>query len=110
MATESELPTCRVDVYTQIVVHEDSNIKIFVGNLPWSHDDELLARLFEQHGEVLEANVVVDTVTGQSRGFGFVEMPNRSEALAAIDALHHCDLEGRQLEVSPARTRERSVG
>ncbi len=96
-------------VYTLDVVHKDNSTRIFVGNLPWSHDDELLAQLFEQHGEVLDANVVVDTITGKSRGFGFVDMPNRDEASTAIEALHHCAVDGRRLDVSAARRQERSV-
>lgn len=88
----------------------DQPTKIFVGNLPWAHDDESLAQLFEQHGEVLQANVVVDAVTGKSRGFGFVEMPDSVEAETAITALHECDVDGRCINVSLARVRERSVG
>lgn len=87
----------------------DPPTKIFVGNLPWSHDDELLARLFEEHGEVLQASVVVDAITGKSRGFGFVEMPDSGQARSAIDALHEFDVDGRNINVSIARNRERSV-
>ncbi|MBT8200924.1 MAG: RNA-binding protein [Acidimicrobiia bacterium] len=91
-------------------MQKNRSTKIFVGNLPWSHDDELLARLFEQHGEVLDACVVVDNITGKSRGFGFVEMPKTDQAEEAIRLLHECEIEGRKLEVSFARPRERSVG
>lgn len=104
------MPSVAGAVYTPKVVQKDISTKIFVGNLPWSHNDELLARLFEQHGEVLDASVVVDTITGKSRGFGFVDMPNAMEASSAIRSLHACEIDGRRLEVSLARRQERSVG
>lgn len=68
-------------------------------------DDEL-RNAFEEHGAVDSARVVTDRETGRSRGFGFVEMPNDSEASAAISALDGRNLGGRDLKVNEARPRE----
>jgi len=78
-------------------------MKIYVGNLPWSIDDDSLAELFGDIGDVSSANVVTDRETGRSRGFGFVEMDDEEEALAAIDTLDGEDIEGRTLQVDRAR-------
>ena len=59
---------------------------IYVGNLPWSYRDDGLKELFAEHGEVTDAKVIVDRMSGRSRGFGFVEMANSEEAAAAIEA------------------------
>lgn len=79
---------------------------IFVGNLPWTMTDNDLERAFSDHGTVLSADVISDRRTGRSKGFGFVEM-SRSEAMAAIGALHGASIGGRQLKVREAdRDRE----
>ena len=78
-------------------------MKIYVGNLPWSIDDDALAELFEEHGAVSSAKVVTDRETGRSRGFGFVEMEDEEEALNAIDALDGEESDGRALQVDRAR-------
>ncbi len=80
--------------------------KIYVGNLPWGIDDDELARLFEPHGNVVSANVVTDRDTGRSRGFGFVEMADDGEAMAAIEALNQSQNQGRTLTVNEARPRK----
>lgn len=80
-------------------------MKIFVGNLPFRTTDDDLRNLFEQHGQVLSANVVLDRETGRSRGFGFVEM-NDDDARNAIQALNEQDFDGRPLQVNEARPRE----
>ena len=59
---------------------------IYVGNLPYDADDQKLQELFAQHGTVTSARVIVDRSSGQSKGFGFVEIPDQTEALAAIKA------------------------
>jgi RNA recognition motif-containing protein len=64
---------------------------IYVGNLSYSTADEDLKVLFEQHGTVASARVVMDRETGRSRGFGFVVMPERNEAQAAINAVNGMD-------------------
>lgn len=78
-------------------------MNLYVGNLPFNTDEDALAELFRAHGEVKSAKIISDRETGRSRGFGFVEMPNKSEALAAIDALADTDFNGRNLVVNEAR-------
>ena len=81
-------------------------MRIFVGNLTWGTTDEELSQLFEPYGIVNRAQIVTDRVTGRSRGFGFVEMPDATEAQAAIHGLNGTSLGGRQLTVNAARERE----
>ena len=78
---------------------------IYVGNLAYQTTDDDLRTLFSAHGEVTSARVVTDRVSGQSKGFGFVEMPNRPEAEAAIKALHDKEIQGRKLRVNEARNK-----
>lgn len=80
---------------------------IYVGNLPYSATDEDLQGLFENHGNVSSARVIVDRFSGQSRGFGFVEMPDQNEALAAIEKTNEQDFMGRSLRVNESRPRAR---
>lgn len=80
-------------------------MNIYVGNLPYSTTDEDLRAAFAPYGSVTSARVVFDRETGRSRGFGFVEMANSSEALAAIEALNQTDMQGRQLRINEARAR-----
>ena len=80
-------------------------MKIYVGNMPYSTSSEELHELFAEHGNVVDANVVMDRETGRSKGFGFVEMPSDAEAREAIDALNSSQLSGRTLRVSEARPR-----
>ena len=80
-------------------------MKMYVGNLPYSVDDAELESMFEEHGPVLSAKVVMDRETGRSRGFGFVEMES-DDARKAIDALDGADMGGRPLRVNEARPRE----
>ncbi len=88
-----------------------STMNIYVGNLPHATTDGELTSTFEAYGEVSSASVITDRETGQSRGFGFVEMPNKAEALAAMQALNNSQLGGRALTVNEARPREeRSSG
>ncbi len=85
--------------------------KIYVGNLPYSIGDNELQGMFEPHGSVQSAQVIVDRDSGRSKGFGFVEMSNDDEASAAIEALNGEDMGGRPLTVNEARPRtERSGG
>lgn len=85
--------------------------KIFVGNFSFSTTEADLRQWFEPHGSVDSATVVTDRDTGRSRGFGFVEMANNSEADAAIAALNGSDAGGRPLTVNEARPKtERSGG
>ena len=80
--------------------------KLFVGSLPWSVDDRALQSAFEAHGTVISAKVVKDRATGRSKGFGFVEMENQSEADNAISALNESEFQGRNIVVNKAKPRE----
>jgi RNA recognition motif-containing protein len=85
--------------------------KLYVGSLPYSTTEQQLSDLFAQHGSVQSAKVITDRFTGQSRGFGFVEMATDEEAQKAISALNGADLGGRTLVVNEARPQEkRSFG
>ena len=77
--------------------------KIYVGGLPYSATESQVETLFSVHGTVESAKVITDKYTGQSRGFGFVEMSSPSEAQAAITALHSTEMDGRTLTVNEAK-------
>ncbi|MGZ8444935.1 MAG: RNA recognition motif domain-containing protein [Candidatus Binatia bacterium] len=77
--------------------------KLYVGGLPYSVTEGRLSELFAAHGTVDSANVISDKFTGQSRGFGFVEMSSSNEAQAAIQALNGTQFEGRSLTVNEAK-------
>lgn len=79
---------------------------LYVGNLSYSVTDEMLNELFSQYGKVDSARAITDRETGRSKGFGFVEMPNDAEALAAIEALNGKEHLGRALTVNEAKPRE----
>ena len=80
--------------------------KIYVGGLPYSTAEQELADLFGQHGAVTSAKIITDKYTGQSRGFGFVEMPDNGQAEAAINGLNDKALSGRAIRVNEARPRD----
>jgi RNA recognition motif-containing protein len=80
--------------------------KLYVGGLPYSVTEEQLQELFSAHGTVESARVISDKYTGQSRGFGFVDMSSSAEAQQAIKALHGAQLSGRTLIVNEARPQE----
>ncbi len=80
--------------------------KLFVGSLPWSIDDKSLQETFEEHGTVVSAKVIKDRESGKSRGFGFVEMENSTDAQNAIKALNQSDLKGRSIVVNEAKARD----
>jgi len=80
---------------------------IYVGNLAYSTNDEALRSAFAAYGEVASARVVSDRMTGRSKGFGFVEMPDRAQAQAAIDALNGKELDGRTLRVNESQPKPR---
>ena len=81
-------------------------MNIYVGNLPFETTEDSLQVAFTEYGSVDNARVITDRMTGRSRGFGFVEMPNNDEAEAAIKALNGKDFNGRALTVNEARPRE----
>ena len=80
--------------------------KLFVGSLPWSVNDEELKKTFEKHGTVISAKVIADRDTKRSRGFGFVEMESSSDATNAIKALNDSELNGRNIVVNEAKSRD----
>src|SRR5271155_2342698 len=84
--------------------------KLYVGNLSYSVDSSELEQLFTPHGQVVSAQIITDRDTGQSKGFGFVEMANDAEATAAIAALNGQEPGGRPLTVNEARPREERGG
>ncbi len=78
---------------------------IYVGNLPYSAQENELKEIFEEHGTVESVKIIRDRETGRSRGFGFAEMPNREEAEKAISALDGKEFGGRNLKVSFSKPR-----
>ena len=81
-------------------------MNIYVGNLSYGVDDDQLREVFEAFGEVTSAKVISDKFSGRSKGFGFVEMSNDSEAQTAIDQLDGAEIDGRQVKVNEAKPRE----
>ena len=84
--------------------------KLYVGNLPYGVTDNDLQGMFEPHGAVQSAQVIMDRDTGRSKGFGFVEMDNGDQAETAIAALNGQAMNGRSLTVNEARPREERGG
>jgi RNA recognition motif-containing protein len=84
--------------------------KIYVGGLPYSATEQQLSDLFSPHGSVQSARVITDKFTGQSRGFGFVEMGSEEEAKKAIAALNGTQMDGRTLTVNEAKPQEPRSG
>lgn len=80
-------------------------MNIYVGNLSYSTTEEDLKKAFEAFGEVASANIIRDQYSNQSKGFGFVEMPERTAAEAAINGLNGKEMNGRTLTVNEARPR-----
>lgn len=80
--------------------------RLFVGGLPYSVTSSQLEEMFVKFGTVVSATVISDKYSGQSKGFGFVEMENENEADEAIKSLNETELEGRKIAVNEARPRE----
>ena len=81
-------------------------MNIYVGNLAYGATEEDLRAAFSQYGEVQKVTIIKDKLSGESRGFGFVEMASNDEGQAAIDGLNGADVKGRALKVNEARPRE----
>ncbi len=79
---------------------------IFAGSLPFKLSEADLKKLFEQFGEVNSAKIIVDKITRQNKGFGFIEMPNESEGMKAIAALDGSEVMGRQIVVNKSEKKE----
>ena len=85
--------------------------RIYVGNLPYSADNQQLSQMFSAYGTVVDATVVIDRASGQSKGFGFVEMTTDDSAQQAITGLNGTTVGDRTLNVNEAKPRpERSAG
>lgn len=85
-------------------------MNIYVGNLSYGVDDDQLKEKFEEFGNVSSAKVITDRQSGRSKGFGFVEMDDDSQAQAAIDELDGIELDGRTIKVNQARPKEARGG
>src|SRR6185436_17569164 len=85
--------------------HRRAAMKLYIGNLSYDVTDADLRQAFATHGQVSSADVVKDKYSGQSKGFGFVEMPSQDEANAAMQALNGTALKGRTINVNEARPR-----
>jgi RNA recognition motif-containing protein len=84
--------------------------KLYVGNLNYSTDEASIRKMFEAHGEVVSLNLITDKYTGQSKGFGFVEMATDEAAKAAIAALNGQQIDGRAIRVNEAFDKPRGEG
>jgi RNA recognition motif-containing protein len=89
---------------------ERRTMNIYVGNLSWEMSEDELREAFAPFGQVESARIITDKISGRSRGFGFVEMPDEEEAKAAIAALNNKDLSGRNIKVNEARPRNDDRG
>lgn len=81
-------------------------MRLYVGNLSFQSTDDELREIFEEFGTVESVTILKDKFSGESRGFGFVDMPDKAEAEAAINGVTGRDVRGRQLKVSEAREQE----
>jgi RNA recognition motif-containing protein len=85
-------------------------MNIYVGNLSRDTSEDQLREAFEKFGAVDKVNIITDRYSGESRGFGFVEMPSKDEGQAAIAGLHETEMNGRNLNVNEARPRPQRGG
>ena len=86
------------------------SIKLYVGNLPHQMTEEQLQTLFSEAGHVASAKIITDRQTGQSRGFGFVEMESKAEGQRAISMINGRSVDGRPLAVNEARPQQKGFG
>jgi len=89
-----------------ITFFKESLLNIYVGNLPKSINEEAVRTAFSAYGEVTEVKLIKDKYTNELRGFGFVEMPSKSDALKAIESVNGSDLGGQSITVNEAKPRE----
>ena len=80
--------------------------KLYVGNLPWSMSGDSLKELFAQYGEIVEAIIISDRMSGRSKGFGFITFANEADAEKAVAEMNEKEIEGRKIMVNVARPRE----
>ncbi len=81
-------------------------MNIYVGNLSYDVTEDEVRDVFSAHGEISSLSIIKDKYSGQSKGFGFVEMPNQAEAEEAIKTLNESDLKGRNIKVNQAKPKE----
>ena len=80
-------------------------MNIYVGNIPYKMTEDELRDIFLQHGEVSSAKIIMDRESGRSKGFGFVDMPDKAAGEAAVQALNNQSIMGRNIRVNEARPR-----
>lgn len=85
---------------------DNQDNKLFVGGIAWTTTEEGLKEFFSQVGTVIEVKVIMDRMTGKSKGFGFVTMETAEEAQKAVEELNEKELDGRQLRVAEAKPQE----
>jgi RNA recognition motif-containing protein len=85
-------------------------MNIYVGNLHFNVNEDELRKAFEEYGEVASVKIITDKYSGRSKGFGFVEMLNDSEAKSAIENLNGTEIKGRAVNVNQAREKENNSG
>ena len=93
----------------QRILPRRNYMNIYVGQLPYSMTEEELREMFIEYGEIGSLNLIKDKFSGQSKGFGFIDMPNNSEADKAIKALNKTMLNGREIKVNQAEERKKST-
>ena len=81
-------------------------MNIYIGQLPYSVNEDEIREVFAEYGEIASLNLIKDKFSGQSKGFGFIDMPNNSEADKAIKALNKSTLKGREIKVNQAEPRK----
>ena len=80
-------------------------MNIYIGQLPYSVNEDEIREVFTEYGEIASLNLIKDKFSGQSKGFGFIDMPNNSEADKAIKALNKSMLKGREIKVNQAEAK-----
>jgi len=90
--------------------HKENRMKLYVGNLSYEVSESDLKQMFEEFGKVESASIIMDKYSGQSKGFGFVEMDSQTDAQSAMEALNGKDVKGRTLIVNEARPRPEGGG
>ena len=108
--TEQWVTFSGAEDFNILLKEENMGNKLYVGGLPYSVTEARLQEIFAAHGTVESAKVITDKFTGQSRGFGFVDMGSGGEAQRAIQALNGTELGGRTLTVNEAKPMERRDG
>lgn len=81
-------------------------MNIFVGSLPYSLEEAELREFFEEYGEVSSVKIIIDKMSGRSKGFGFIEMPNDEQAKKAIDELNGAEVNGRPIVVNKSEEKK----